>query len=56
MIIGLSYLDWVFLSTIFISVIIGAYRGWLPQALSMLGFFAAFEKWLRLSEQIYPKR
>ena len=42
MFIGLSYLDWFFLSTIFISVIIGACRGWLPQALSMLGFLAAF--------------
>jgi uncharacterized membrane protein required for colicin V production len=36
MIIGLSYLDWFFLSTILISVVIGAYRGWLPQAMSML--------------------
>jgi hypothetical protein len=26
MIIGLSYLDWFFLSTILISVVIGAYR------------------------------
>ena len=52
MIIGLSYLDWVFLSTIFISVIIGAYRGWLPQALSMLGFFAAFVAFVKLGPGI----
>ena len=52
MIIGLSYLDWVFLSTIFISVIIGAYRGWLPQALSMLGFFAAFVAFVKLDPGI----
>ena len=52
MIIGLSYLDWVFLSTIFISVIIGAYRGWLPQALSMLGFFAAFVAFVKLGPTI----
>ena len=52
MIIGLSYLDWAFLSTIFISVIIGAYRGWLPQALSMLGFFAAFVAFVKLGPGI----
>ena len=39
---GLSLLDWLFLITILCSIGIGAYRGWLPQALSMLGFVAAF--------------
>jgi len=52
MFIGLSYLDWVFLSSIFVSVIIGAYRGWLPQALSMLGFLAAFVAFVRLGPTI----
>lgn len=52
MIIGLSYLDWFFLSTIFISMMIGAYRGWLPQALSMLGFLAAFVAFVKLGPSI----
>ena len=52
MIIGLSYLDWFFLSTLFISVVIGAYRGWLPQALSMLGFLAAFVAFVKLGPTI----
>jgi membrane protein required for colicin V production len=52
MIIGLSYLDWIYLSIIFISVIIGAYRGWLPQALSMLGFLAAFVAFVKLGPTI----
>jgi uncharacterized membrane protein required for colicin V production len=38
----LSLLDWLFLITILCSIGIGAYRGWLPQALSMVGFVAAF--------------
>ena len=52
MIIGLSYLDWLFLSVIFISMMIGAYRGWLPQALSMLGFLAAFVAFVKLGPSI----
>ncbi len=40
---NLSLLDWLFLITILCSIGIGAYRGWLPQALSMLGFVAAFD-------------
>jgi len=52
MIIGLSYLDWIFLSVLVISVIIGAYRGWLPQALSMLGFLAAFVAVVKLGPTI----
>ena len=52
MIIGLSYLDWFFLSVIFISMMIGAYRGWLPQALSMLGFLAAFVAFVKLGPSI----
>ena len=52
MIIGLSYLYWFFLSTLFISVVIGAYRGWLPQALSMLGFLAAFVAFVKLGPTI----
>jgi membrane protein required for colicin V production len=34
-------LNWVFCSILFVSVCIGCYRGWLPQALSMLGFLLA---------------
>ena len=30
-------LDWLFTATIVITMAAGAYRGWLPQALSMLG-------------------
>ncbi len=52
MIIGLSYLDCFFLSVIFISMLIGAYRGWLPQALSMLGFLAAFVAFVKLGPSI----
>ena len=33
-------------------MIIGAYRGWLPQALSMLGFFAAFVAFVKLGPGI----
>jgi membrane protein required for colicin V production len=39
---SLSFLDWLFLTTIFCSVGIGIYRGWLSQALSMVGFITAF--------------
>jgi len=35
-------LNWVFGFTLVLAMGIGAYRGWLPQALSMLGFFVAF--------------
>ena len=52
MIIGLSYLDWFFLSVIFISMMIGAYRGWLPLDLSMLGFLAAFVAFVKLGPSI----
>ena len=52
MIIGLSYLDWFFLSIVFISMLIGAYRGWLPQALSMLGFLAAVVAFVKLGPSI----
>ena len=38
----MTNLNLVFGFTLFISVGIGAYRGWLPQALSMLGFLLAF--------------
>lgn len=39
---SLNLLDWLFIATIIISIGIGACRGWLPQALSMMGFVAAF--------------
>jgi len=39
---SLNLLDWLFLITIFCSIVIGAYRGWLSQALSMVGFITAF--------------
>ena len=33
-------------------MMIGAYRGWLPQALSMLGFLAAFVAFVKLGPSI----
>jgi len=39
---SLSFLDWLFLTTIFCSIGIGIYRGWLSQALSMVSFIIAF--------------
>jgi membrane protein required for colicin V production len=38
----MTNLNWVFGFTLVLAMGIGAYRGWLPQALSMLGFFVAF--------------
>jgi len=38
----MTNLNLVFIFILFMSVGIGAYRGWLPQALSMLGFLFAF--------------
>ena len=48
----LILLDWLFLITILCSIDIGAYRGWLPQALSMLGFVAAFVAVVKLGPSI----
>jgi membrane protein required for colicin V production len=58
----MTNLNWVFCSILFVSVCIGCYRGWLPQALSMLGFLLAMlgiiiigpeiAKWLPLTESI----
>ena len=48
----LSFLDGLFLITILCSIGIGAYRGWLPQALSMLGFVAAFVAVVKLGPSI----
>jgi membrane protein required for colicin V production len=49
---NLSLLDWLFLTTILCSIGIGAYRGWLPQALSMVGFVAAFVAVVKLGPSI----
>jgi membrane protein required for colicin V production len=49
---ALNLLDWLFLITIFCSIGIGAYRGWLPQALSMLGFVAAFAAVVKIGPSI----
>jgi len=38
----MTNLNWVFGFTLVLAMGIGAYRGWLPQTLSMLGFFVAF--------------
>jgi len=38
----MTNLNWAFGFTLVLAMGIGAYRGWLPQALSMLGFFVAF--------------
>ncbi len=48
----LSLLDGLFLTTILCSIGIGAYRGWLPQALSMVGFVAAFVAVVKLGPSI----
>lgn len=58
----MTNLNWVFCFVLFMSVGIGCYRGWLPQALSMLGFLLALlgiiiigpeiAKWLPLSGPI----
>ena len=58
----MTNLNWIFWSILFVSVCIGCYRGWLPQALSMLGFLLAMlgiimigpeiAKWLPLSGPI----
>ncbi len=37
----MTNLDWLFTSTLVIAMAAGAYRGWLPQALSMLGLVLA---------------
>ena len=37
----MTNLNWVFCFILLMSVAIGCYRGWLPQALSMLGFLLA---------------
>ncbi len=38
----MTNLDWLFTATLLIAMAAGAYRGWLPQALSMLGLVLAF--------------
>jgi membrane protein required for colicin V production len=38
----MTNLNWVFGFSLVLAMGIGAYRGWLPQALSMLGFLVAF--------------
>ena len=38
----MTNLNWMFGFTLMLAMGIGAYRGWLPQALSMLGFLVAF--------------
>ena len=38
----MTNLNWVFGFSLVLAMCIGAYRGWLPQALSMLGFLVAF--------------
>ena len=38
----MTTLNWMFGFTLMLAMGIGAYRGWLPQALSMLGFLVAF--------------
>ena len=58
----MTNLNLIFCSILFMSVCIGCYRGWLPQALSMLGFLLAMlgiiiigpeiAKWLPLSGPI----
>ena len=47
-----NLLDWLFLTTVLCSIGIGAYRGWLPQALSMVGFVAAFVAVVKLGPSI----
>ena len=37
----MTNLDWLFTATLVIAMAAGAYRGWLPQALSMLGLVLA---------------
>jgi len=37
----MTNLDWLFTATLLIAMAAGAYRGWLPQALSMLGLVLA---------------
>jgi len=49
---SLNLLDWLFLITIICSIGIGAYRGWLPQALSMVGFVAAFVAVVKIGPHI----
>ena len=49
---SLNLLDWTFIFTLVISMLIGAYRGWLPQALSMLGFLAAFVAFVKLGPTV----
>ena len=49
---SLNWLDWTFILTLVISMFIGAYRGWLPQALSMLGFLAAFVAFVKLGPTV----
>lgn len=49
---SLNLLDWTFILTLVISTLIGAYRGWLPQALSMLGFLAAFVAFVKLGPTV----
>ena len=49
---SLNLLDWTFILTLVISMLIGAYRGWLPQALSMLGFLAAFVAFVKLGPTV----
>ena len=49
---SLNWLDWTSILTLVISMFIGAYRGWLPQALSMLGFLAAFVAFVKLGPTV----
>ena len=39
----MTNLDWLFAATLVIAMAVGAYRGWMPQALSMLSLVLALD-------------